>query len=79
METPLTSTENRIETLKKCMFLAGLQASVLSGLASKAETLRVASDVTIITRGEEGSTMYFIISGSARVHDGEVIWAHLDA
>jgi len=77
METPLTSTENRIETLKKCMFLAGLQDSVLSSLASKAETLRVASDETIITRGEEGSTMYFIISGSARVHDGEVIWAHL--
>ncbi len=78
METPLTSTENRIETLRKCMFLNGLQESVLSDLASKAETLRVASGETIITRGEEGSTMYFIISGSARVHDGEVIWAHLD-
>ncbi len=60
------------------MFLNGLQESVLSDLASKAETLRVASGETIITRGEEGSTMYFIISGSARVHDGEVIWAHLD-
>jgi serine phosphatase RsbU (regulator of sigma subunit) len=78
METPLTSTENRIETLRKCLFLNGLQESVLSDLASKAETLRVADGETIITRGEEGSAMYFIISGQARVHDGEVTWAHLE-
>ena len=78
MESPLTSTENRIETLRKCMFLRGLKENVLSDLAIKAETLRVASGETIITRGEEGSAMYFIISGKARVHDGEVIWAHLE-
>ena len=76
METPLTSTENKIETLRKCTFLRGLKDSVLSALALKAETLRVASGETVITRGEEGSAMYFIISGKARVHDGEVTWAY---
>lgn len=78
MESPLTSTENRIDTLRKCLFLSGLQESVLSDLALKAETLRVASGETIMTRGEEGSAMYFIISGRARVHDGEVIWAYIE-
>ena len=78
MESPLTSTVNRIETLRKCLFLRGLKESVLSDLAIKAGTLRVASGETIITRGEEGSAMYFIISGKARVHDGEVTWAYLD-
>jgi len=78
MESPLTSTENRIDTLRKCLFLSGLQESVLSDLALKAETLRVASGETIMTRGEEGSAMYFIISGKARVHDGEVIWAYIE-
>ena len=78
METPLTSTENRIETLRNCLFLSGLQESVLNDLALKAETLRVASGETIITRGEEGSAMYFIISGRARVHDGEVVWAYIE-
>lgn len=78
METPLTSTVNKIETLKKCSFLIGLEDDILSELAVRAETLRVASGETIITRGETGSTMYFIISGRARVHDGEVTWAYID-
>jgi len=60
------------------LFLAGLEEGVLSELAARAETLRVASDETIITRGETGSTMYFIISGRARVHDGEVTWAYIE-
>jgi len=78
METPLTSTVNKIETLRKCSFLAGLDERVLSELAAKAEMLRVASGETVITRGESGSTMYFIISGRARVHDGEVTWAFIE-
>jgi sigma-B regulation protein RsbU (phosphoserine phosphatase) len=77
METPLTAAENKIETLKHCVFLSGLDKSVLAELAENAETLRVAKGETIITKGEQGSTMYFIIVGSARVHDGEVTWASL--
>ena len=77
METPLTSTINKIETLRKCSFLAGLEETVLNELAAGAETVRVANGETIITRGEPGSTMYFIISGNARVHDGEVTWANI--
>jgi serine phosphatase RsbU (regulator of sigma subunit) len=78
METPLTSTENRIETLRNCTFLNGLKESVLSDLAVNAETLRIAGGETVITRGEEGSAMYFIVSGKTRVHDGEVTWAYLN-
>ncbi len=77
METPLTSIENKIETLKNCIFLNGLSDHVLKTLAARADTLRVADGETVITRGEEGSTMYFIISGEARVHDGEVTWANI--
>ena len=61
------------------MFLSGLDETVLNDLAASAETLRVAHGETIITRGEAGSTMYFIISGGARVHDGEVTWANIGA
>lgn len=77
METPLTSLENRVETLRKCIFLAGLDEGVLQELATRAETLRVPGGETIVTRGESGSAMYFIVSGSVRVHDGEVTWATL--
>jgi serine phosphatase RsbU (regulator of sigma subunit) len=54
-----------------------LKDSVLSDLAAKAEMLSVANGKKIITRGEDGSNMYFIISGSARVHHGEVVLANI--
>ncbi len=79
METPLTSTESRIEILRKCGFLQGLKDKVLYDLATKAEMLNVAFGKTIVTQGEDGSTMYFIISGSAKVHHGEVILANIGA
>jgi len=77
METSVTSIETRIDTLRKCKFLQGLKDSVLSDLAAKAEMLSVANGKKIITRGEDGSNMYFIISGSARVHHGEVVLANI--
>ena len=77
MEPSLASTETRIETLRKCKFLQGLKDSVLSDLAAKAEVLSVACGEKIVTRGEDGSKMYFIISGSARVHHGEVVLANI--
>jgi serine phosphatase RsbU (regulator of sigma subunit) len=61
------------------MFLSGLNENVLKDLAERAETLRVAGEETIVSKGDEGSTMFFIISGEARVHDGEVTLAELHA
>lgn len=79
METPLTALENRIETLRKCEFLGGLGPAVLSDLAERAEILRVPGGETIVTRGESGSAMYFVVTGGVRIHDGEVTWATLGA
>jgi len=77
METTLTSTETRVETLRKCEFLQGLKDSILRDLAARAEILHVNCGEKIVTRGEDGSTMYFIISGGARVHHGEVVLASI--
>ena len=77
METSLSSTKSKIKTLKNCEFLRGLKDSVLSNLAAQAEVLDVAREEKIITRGEDGSNMYFIISGSVRVHHGDVILARI--
>jgi len=77
METPFTSKQDRIAMLKNCVFLQGMQDKVLDELASRAEMLWVAGGKTIVSRGETGSKMYFIISGHARVHHGEVTLANI--
>jgi len=77
LESALTSKENRIETLRKCVFLQGLEDKVLGDLAGRSNMLRVAAGSTIISRGETGSEMYFIISGQARVHHDEVTLANI--
>lgn len=77
MKTPLTPTEYTIATLRKCVFLTGLEDSVLAVLASKIEPLLIEAGKTIVTKGETGSTMFIIISGVAQVHDGEVTLATL--
>jgi len=79
METAVISKENRIETLRNCVFLKGLDETVLVDLAGRAGTLRAAAGDTIVTQGEAGAEMYFIISGSARVHHGEVVLADIGA
>ena len=72
METPLTPTEYTIATLRNCVFLAGLDESVLAVMASRTEPLLIEAGKTIVTKGETGSTMYIIIAGVAQVHDGQV-------
>jgi hypothetical protein len=47
METALISRENRIETLRRCVFLQGLEDSVLGELASTAEVQRVYFETSI--------------------------------
>jgi sigma-B regulation protein RsbU (phosphoserine phosphatase) len=79
METALTSTENRIEILRKCVFLQGLADNTLAEIASTAGMQRVVAGNTIISQGETGSKMYFIISGTAKVHHDEVILADIGA
>jgi len=75
----MISRENRIETLRSCVFLQGLRDKILSDLAARAATLHVAAGETLVTQGDVGSDMYFIISGNARVHHGEVVLADIGA
>lgn len=71
------SSEQTINILKKCSFLAGAGEDVLSELSAATRRLDVDEGETVVTKGEHGSEMYFIASGQVRVHDGDVILAHL--
>ena len=70
--------EQKTEILKSCKFLAGAQANILSALAEEVELLEIPGESTVITKGDPGSTMYFIASGKTRVHDGDAVLAYLN-
>jgi len=78
MESPASSLKDKVDTLRHCVFLAGMPENTLNELARRAELLRVPAGEAVINKGEPGSTMYFVISGRVRVHDGEIGLAWLD-
>jgi serine phosphatase RsbU (regulator of sigma subunit) len=72
-------TAEKAEILRNCSFLTGAGDSVLDALAGVASLCEVAAGEAVISKGDEGSTMYFIASGAVRVHDGDAVLAHLGA
>jgi len=70
-------TEQRIAILKSCSFLSGIGESTLAELARHSVTREFAEDSLVVTKGEHGSTMFFIVEGTVRVHDGDVVLARL--
>jgi sigma-B regulation protein RsbU (phosphoserine phosphatase) len=69
----------KAEILRNCSFLRGADDSVLGELAGVTSLCQAAAGETVIAKGDEGSTMYFIASGAVRVHDGDAVLAHLGA
>ena len=69
--------EQKTKILRSCQFLAGAQEDILLALAKESGLLEIPGGTTVVTKGDAGSTMYFIASGKARVHDGDAILAYL--
>ena len=70
--------EEKTEILKKCHFLAGVKEEILCALADESDIQEISGGDCVVTKGEPGSTMYFIASGKVRVHDGEVVLTYLN-
>jgi sigma-B regulation protein RsbU (phosphoserine phosphatase) len=70
--------EQKAEILRSCKFLAGAKEDILLALADESGILEVPGGDTVVTKGDPGSTMYFIASGKARVHDGDAVLAYLN-
>jgi hypothetical protein len=64
--------EQKAEILRSSKFLAGAKEDILLALADESGILEVPGGDTVVTKGDPGSTMYFIASGKARVHDGDM-------
>jgi len=70
-------TETRVAILKGCSFLSGIDDSTLAELARHSVSREFEEGATVVTKGEHGSTMFFIVEGKVRVHDGDVDLARL--
>jgi len=69
--------EQKIEILRHCTFLSGAEDRILAALADETGIHRIDEGNTLITKGEQGSTMYFIASGKVRIHDGDIELAQI--
>lgn len=67
----------KVEILRNCSFLSGAEERVLQALARVTALREAAAEETVIGKGKAGSSMYFIVSGAVRVHDGDAILAQL--
>ncbi len=68
-------TIEKVLILSEVDIFRGLSGESLSEVAAVAEEMEVAEGETIMAKGELCSTMYAIVTGSARVQDGDRVLA----
>lgn len=64
------STEERVAILKQVSIFAAVGEETLAGVARLLAEVRVRAFEKIFDRGETGDSMYVIVDGRVRVHDG---------
>ena len=69
--------KEKIKRLSQSTFLRGLSEQEMLVLATHAEDVACAAGDQILTKGETGTRMYFIMEGRFRVHDGQTMLAIL--
>jgi CRP-like cAMP-binding protein/HEAT repeat protein len=70
-------TMARVELLLKTTLFGDVHEEALTDIASLMVEQRYAADKTIFSKGMPGDSMYLIVSGKVRVHDGDETWNHL--
>jgi HEAT repeat protein len=77
--TTMLTTIEKVIILKTVNIFEGTPDAVLSDVASLLEEIEVEPDQAIITKGEIGASLYIIVHGRVRVHDGETTLNYLGA
>jgi len=73
------STVEAVKALQRCDFLANLDGPTLGQLAGLTDLLEVPAATTLFEKGDTGTTMYFVLQGSVKLHHGDVVVGRLDA
>ncbi|MDH5545073.1 MAG: SpoIIE family protein phosphatase [Gammaproteobacteria bacterium] len=77
-EPQLSRIDDKIANLRRTHFLQYASDTLLTRLAEAVETRNVPAGSRIVEKGEQGDTMFFLVEGEVRVHDGNVDIARLD-
>jgi hypothetical protein len=74
-----TTDDIRAGHLKRTRFLQFASDELVYRLAQEMEMIQVPAGTRIVVKGDEGDTMYFVVDGLVRVHDGNVDLSRLSA
>lgn len=70
-EDPMLLTIERVLVLKSVSIFDDVPEEVLAALSGEMEEVEVDADETVYEKGGSGRTMYIIVSGAVKVHDGD--------
>jgi HEAT repeat protein len=73
----MLSTIEKIITLKAISIFADVPDKTLAQIAAILKETQVPAGKTIFAKGDLGNSLYIIVSGQIRVHDGEFVINHL--
>lgn len=73
----MNPTIERVLILKSIDLFARTPDDVLAQLAAELESIEVAAGEPIIRKGDIGDSLFVIVSGQVRVHDGDTVVARL--
>lgn len=76
-ENPMLSMIERVLILKTAPLFAGIPDVILAEIAGIVEEKVYAAGETIFSKGDPGRSMFILVSGKVRVHDGEVTFNHV--
>jgi serine phosphatase RsbU (regulator of sigma subunit) len=65
--------------LRRCDFFAATSDSAVSALSAVAELVHLSGGSRLFEKGDAGTAIYFVLDGTVRVHQGEVVVGYLTA
>lgn len=63
--------------LRKSVFLSAASEETIQELSTRVELISVKAGERIFCKGDLGSALYFVLEGSMRIHDGDLVLTHL--
>ncbi len=78
-EGNMLSTAEKIAILRSVSIFAETPDDILSQVADLLQPLELQAEETVFSKGDCGDSMYIIVEGRVRVHDGEMLLNYLGA